>query len=237
MKTKTFLVLIGLVTTQTMFNSCSEDNTNIKNENNQTSSSIAKNTVFSFTAGTYFANSEPLNSAVSFIKAKIAAQGTSYTLTQADLNLFYEKAQILPNERLPLSQVNNIISQTVSSLQMPFDQLVQQMNISANAKSLALSIHNQSISQLDSNLNFKNLPSQEKMLIKNLNDFKYNYEQGNYTVNKNITAKTPGFIWGGMGGWAVGGGIGFLVGGPVGAIVGAGIGMLVGAVVGGLATK
>ncbi|MDH6254099.1 hypothetical protein M2347_003826 [Chryseobacterium sp. H1D6B] len=236
MKTKIFLAAIGLVTTQSMFNSCSEESTNMAAENGQTA--IESKTVdASFTNGTYFVNPEPLNSAVNYIKSKIAAQGASYALTQADLNSFYDKAQIPAGERLPLDAVKNIISQTASSMQTPFDQIVQQMNISDNAKSLALTINNQSIPQIETNLNFKNLSSNEKMMIKNLNDLKYNDEHNNYAFNKNASAKTPGFIWGGMGGWGLGAGIGFGVGGPIGAIIGAGIGMLVGAVLVAVVTK
>ncbi|ASK29608.1 hypothetical protein CEY12_05590 [Chryseobacterium sp. T16E-39] len=230
MKTKTFLVLVGLATTQSIFNSCGEDSTNIQNESYQSSPSSSKTTP-SFTNGTYFTDPQAVNAGFEFIRSKFA-QNPGYVLNQQDLNTFYDKAQIASNERLPLDQVNNIINKTVSLMQVPFAQAVQQLNISSAAKSLAITINNGSIIHLEANAAYNNLPANEKSMIKNINDYKYNTEQGNYLITGIPTSKQPMWITGGMIGMVGGGLIGFAVAGPVGALVGAGIGVVGGIVTG-----
>lgn len=229
---------ICLLFSQLIFNSCREDNANFQTtDDTPAQADLAKAAIVSFKTANYFVNSEPFNSATNYIRSQVAAQGSSYVLTQTDLNTFYNKAQIPADERLTLDQVNNIISSTLNAMQMPFDVLIQQLNISDNAKSLALSIYNHSISQLDANLVYKSLPEYEKTLLKNLNDYKYNCEQGIFMVNSGPASKTPGFIWGGMAGFVAGGLIGSAIAFPVGTIIGAGIGMVVGAVVGAIIEK
>ncbi|MDC8104313.1 hypothetical protein ACNFU2_05520 [Chryseobacterium sp. PTM-20240506] len=230
MKTKTLLVLAGLATTQCMFNSCGEDNTNLQNENYQSTQSLPK-TALSFTNGTYFTDPQAVNAGFEFIRSKFA-QNPGYVLNQQDLNTFYEKAQIATDERLPLDQVNNIINKTVSLMQVPFAQAVQQLNISSAAKSLAITINNGSIIHLEANAAYNNLPANEKSMIKNINDYKYNAEQGNYLITGIPTGKQPLWITGGMIGMVGGGIIGFAVAGPVGALVGAGIGVVGGIITG-----
>ncbi|MCW3161109.1 hypothetical protein [Chryseobacterium oryctis] len=243
MKTKTFLTVIGLVTSQTLFYSCNEDNRDSQSISNLPSltESIINGADgvngLNFKSGNYFTAPDTFNSAVNYIQSKILQQGISYVLTQDDLNIFYDKAGISLSERMSLDQVNSIISKTLSSLQLPFAEILNQLQISDNAKSLALQIDQASIINIEQNSIYKILSDNEKMLIKNLNDFKYNIEKDQYSINKNVASKTPPFIWGGMAGWGVGAGVGFLVGGPVGMVVGAGIGVLVGSVVGAVTGK
>jgi hypothetical protein len=239
MKTKTFLVLAGLATTQCMFNSCGEDNSNLQNENSSlgTSKIITELPSSFVSTQNYFLTPEPYNSAVNFMRSHIAAQGASYSLTQADLNLFYDKAQISANERLPLDRVNQIIAQTLEAIhtQKPLNQIVQQLNISDNAKSLLLSIDGSSISDLENNLQFINLPSQEKVCVRNFNNFQRNYEQGAYQIGSTLSKEA---------GWEKGAKIGFMFGGfiggvlgPVGFVGGLCAGSLIGAVIGSFSDK
>lgn len=238
MNVKTLLIAICLMFSQLIFNSCREDNANFQTtEDAPSHTELAKAAIVSFKSANYFVNSEPFNAATNYIRNQVAAQGSSYVLTQTDLNTFYDKAQIPADERLPLDQVKTIINNTLNAMQMPFNDLIQQLNISNDAKSLAISIYNQSISQLEDNLVYKSLPEYEKTLLKNLNDYKYNCEQGIFIVNSGPASKTPGFIWGGMAGFVVGGVVGSFFSFPVGTMIGAGIGMVVGAVVGAIIEK
>ncbi|MCS3531743.1 hypothetical protein [Chryseobacterium sp. JUb7] len=231
MKTKTILTVIGLVTSPTIFYSCSEDNTITEPVQEITSTIPDINTLsFKFVDGDYFANSNPFNAAANYIGNKVKAAGQNYVLTQSDLDEFYLKAQIPVDQQLKLDQVKEIIAKTISNLNTPFDTLIQQTSLSTTAKTLAKMINMQSISNLDVNSDFKSLPDYEKSIIKNLNDFKVNDEKGNYS--KNVFGKTPNFIWGGMIGFGVGVAVGGLIAFPVGMVVGGAIGMIVGAVVG-----
>lgn len=231
MKTKTFLTVIGLVTSPAIFYSCSEDNTIAEPAQEITSTLPSITTLSSkFTDGNYFATSDPFNAAANYIGNKVQAAGVNYVLTQSDLDEFYLKAQIPVDQQLEIDQVNEIIATTISNMNTPFNTLIQQTTLSPAAKTLAKMINMQSISNLDANSNFKSLPSYEKSLIKNLNDFKVNDEQGNYS--KNVFGKTPNFIWGGMIGFGVGVAVGGLIAFPVGMVVGGAIGILVGSIVG-----
>ncbi|EJL71823.1 hypothetical protein [Chryseobacterium populi] len=177
MKTKTLLAILGLVTTQSFFYSCNDDNSQTESPSGIQKSKTESPGSFVSTQN-YFANPEPFNGALNFITTHISAQGTSYTLTQNDLDLFYAKAQIPVNERLTIDQVNQLINQTINSAQLPFDQIVQQLTISDAAKSLMISINSNYISNIESNLDFKNLPDNEKVIINNFNDLEFNIEQG-----------------------------------------------------------
>lgn len=180
MKTKTFLTILGLMVSQFFFNSCNEDSGNAQTEgiSSETNKTEINNYDGPVSTQNYFANPEPFNGAVSFIISTIGSQGASYTLTQNDLNLFYNKAQIPMNERLSLDQVNQLIAQTTSSFQTPVSQIVQQLPISNVAKSLILSIDTQSIPNIESNLSFQNLSATEKTFINNFNNLQFGIEQG-----------------------------------------------------------
>ncbi|SDR05654.1 hypothetical protein SAMN05421664_3322 [Chryseobacterium soldanellicola] len=233
MKTKTFLTVIGLITSQSLFYSCSEDTLNAQQDNSTSSTLSVLKTSPTFVSGNYFVNPQPINAAFAFMQQRVSQAGSSYVLTQTDLTIFYDKAQIDPSERLTLDQMNAIIDKIMSMMQMPFEQAIQQVNISDAAKSLAITINNSgSISHIEINQQFANLPATEKAMIKNLNDFKFNVEQGNYAISPIATNKQPAWITGGMIGMAGGGIVGGLAFGPVGALVGAGVGVVGGIIVG-----
>ncbi|WP_370900384.1 hypothetical protein [Chryseobacterium gossypii] len=232
MKTKKLLTILGVMASQSLFFSCSEDALNTQPEHTAASKTTLKTTVLNFKSGNYFTNPQPINTAFNFIKAKISQQGASYVLTQSDLTEFYDKAQIDPTERLTLDQMNAVINETMNMMQTPFDQAIQQLNISDAAKSLAITIDTGSIHNLEFNALYINLSDLEKAMIKNLNDFKFNVEQGYYAISPIYTGKQPAWITGGMIGMAAGGVIGYVVGGPVGALIGAGAGVVAGIVVG-----
>lgn len=223
MKTKTFLSILGLVVSQSFFNSCNEDSINVQSED--ISSEINKTAINNFdgpvSTQNYFATPEPFTGAVNFIISTIGSQGASYSLTQNDLNLFYNKAQIPTNERLSLNQANQLIAQTTNYYQVPFDQVVQLLSISDAAKSLMVSINTHSIPNISANLSFANLSATEKTIINNFNNLQFGIEQGiilpgssvakdgagaalgakiGFTVGVLIGAATlnPGILWGAM---------------------------------------
>jgi len=237
MKTKTFLTILGLVVSQSFFNSCNEDSINSQTENipSETNKTAINNFDGPVSTQNYFANPEPFNGTVNFIVSTIGSQGASYALTQNDLNLFYSKAQIPMNERFSLDQVNQLIAQTASSYQIPFSQIVQQLPISNVAKSLMISIDTHSIPNIGSNLSFTNLSATEKILINNFNNLQFGIEQGIILPGSSVAkdmgpgaqlgAKigfafgvllgaatlNPGILWGGMcAGSMIGGAIGSL---------------------------
>ena len=236
MKTKTLLTVIGLVTSPTIFYSCSEDNVTPESQQEIVNTLPDVTTLSSkFSDGDYFTNADPFNSAANYIGNRIKAAGPGYVLTQSDLNEFYSKAQIPMDERFTLAQVNQIITNTINNMNTPFDTLIQQANISPGAKTLAKMINMHSVSNLDLNSDFKSLPSYEKTIIKNLNDFKLNDEKGNY--GKNVYGKTANFIWGGMIGFGVGVAVGGFIAFPVGMVIGGAIGIFVGSIVGAFTDK
>lgn len=220
MKTKTFLTVIGLVTSQSLFYSCSDDNdsnVNMETENNQSKNLVSTN---SFNGANV--NADIFNHSVSFIKSKVGSQGASYVLTQSDLNQFYQIAQIPTAQRLSLDKVNSIISQTANMAQLPFDQILEQLGYSDMAKDLAMAISNNYMPDLQHNPGFQNLATNERQFIESLNDLRFNYEQG--LLNTNVFSKDGGPFIGG----AIGMGVGFMVAGPIGAFVGGTVGWFVG---------
>jgi len=235
MKTKTFLTAIGLITSQSLFYSCSEDTLNTQQEMSSTPDT-SMNVLKTITSYNYFENAEPFNGAVNFIKSYIAAQGPSYTLTQSDLNLFYTKAQIPVTERLSLDQVNQALAQTIDAIQsqLPFSEIVQQSNFSDAAKTLIITIDTGSMSNLEADLTFKSLPEFEKNFVRNFNNFQYNLEQGYYQIGNNVMSKEMGWEKGAKIGMMFGTFIGFAAGGLLGAAGGAAGGALVGAAIGSL---
>lgn len=236
MKAKTFLAILGLVVSQSFFNSCNEDNINAQTEDISSETNKTEINDYDGPVSTnYFANPEPFNGAVSFIISTIGSQAASYALTQNDLNLFYNKAQIPMNERLSLDQVNQLIAQTTSSFQMPVSQIVQQLPISNAAKSLILSIDTQSIPNINGNLSFQNLSATEKTFINNFNNLQFGIEQGIILPGSSVSKDPFGPKS------QLGAKIGFLIGCVISGITlnpgPAFAGSLIGAVVGGMLDK
>jgi hypothetical protein len=237
MKTKTFLTILGLVVSQSFFNSCNEDSINAQTEDisSETNKTEINNYDGPVSTQNYFANPEPFNGAVSFIISTIGSQGASYDLTQNDLNLFYNKAQIPINERLSLDQVNQLIVQTTNSFQTPVSQIVQQLPISNVAKSLIISIDTQSIPNVEGNSSFQNLSATEKTFINNFNNLQFGIEQGIILPISSVSKDPFGPKS------QLGAKIGFLIGCVISGITlnpgPAFAGSLIGAVVGGMLDK
>lgn len=233
MKTKSFLAVIGLLTTHTFFYSCHENSIDVVNDpvastvpNVSKLNSIEVSNLI--VGGNYFEEPEPFTNAVDFMKSHIVAQGPAYVLTQDDLNMFYDKAQIPVNNRMSLSQVNEITTKTLDLMQLSIQEAVQQLNVSNQAKPLIVKIHTASIPDLNNNLAFDSLPDNEKFLIKNLNDYKRMWENGNLLSRQMSSAEIGGYIGAAIGftiglccppaGWAFG-----LVGGAfLGVLIGSG---------------
>jgi len=221
-KTTIFFAVIGLITSQTFLNSCNEDNADTQTEAFSKSSEIVTN---NFDGTNYFQNPAIFNNVLASIKAKVGQQGAAYILTQSDLNEFYQIAQIPDADRLPLDVVNNLISQTTALSHLPFHEALNTLGYSNPAKDLAVSISNGYMPDLELKQTFINLPQNEKEFLKNLNQYRFNYEQG--AIGGGVTSKDGGGFIGG----AIGLGIGFALAGPPGAFIGGVTGWLIGVAV------
>lgn len=236
MKTKAFLTVMGLIASQSLFHSCNDED-NIKEIQVENSPSEVNISNIMSDGGispiNYFVNPEPFNNTVNFVKSQISSQGASYVLNQQDLDMFYDEAQITANDRLPLNVVYQIVDQTLYTIQsqISFDEIVQNLNFSDSAKSLMIEINNNSISNIENNLSFQNLPALEKAVVNNFNNLVYNIEIGKITSGPYYKKGTGAEI-GAKIGFVVGVAVGIATLNPVGlwgAVCG---GSLVGAVIG-----
>lgn len=220
-KSKIFLAAVALVTSQTFLNSCNQDSADMQAE-----TSFSKNSdmvVNKFNGDNYFQNPAIFNNGVAFVNAKVAQHGPGYMLTQTDLNEFYQIVQIPDADRPSLDMVNELITQTTALSSLPFYEALNTLGYSDQAKDLAVSITNSYMADLETKQTFINLPQNEKDFLKNLNQYRFNFEQGAIVGGGVMSKDGGGFIGG-----AIGLGVGFALLGPPGAFVGGIVGWFVG---------